>query len=111
MLAGLRHDSLVGGNYEQCKIDPGGAGDHRMDQPFVAGHIHKVELDLVIGKLGKTEVDGDPSFAFLRQTITIGPGERLDESGFPVIDMTRSAPNDVSHGRHGTTPRLTPESV
>jgi hypothetical protein len=56
-----------------------------------------VELEAVIQELGETEIDGDASVPFLGETITVGPGERLDQGGLPVIDVAGGPEDDVVH--------------
>src|ERR1051325_7812745 len=36
---GLRHDAIVGGHGEKNEIDAVGAGEHVLDEAFVAGHV------------------------------------------------------------------------
>jgi len=98
VLAGLRHHTLVRGNHEQGEIDPRRSSDHRVDKPLVSRHVDKVELNVVVGKLGKTEFDGDAAFAFFGQTITIGACKRLHQGRLAVVDVSRSSPHNVPHG-------------
>ena len=39
VLAGLRHDRVVGGDDEQRQVEAGRAGEHVADEPLVAGHV------------------------------------------------------------------------
>ncbi len=38
VLAGLRHQAVVGGHHQQHAIDAAGAGQHVVDEALVAGH-------------------------------------------------------------------------
>ncbi len=97
MLAGLRHHALVGRHDEQCPINPGRPGDHGVDQPLVPGDVHEVELEVGLGQLREAEVDGDPPLALLREPVTVGAGEGLDERGLAVVDVTGGAEDDMAH--------------
>ena len=44
MFTRLRHDGIVGGHDEDGKIDARGAGEHVLDEAFVAGHIDNAEV-------------------------------------------------------------------
>src|ERR1041385_2792059 len=43
MLASLRHDRIVGGDDQDDKIDAGGAGEHVLDEAFMARNIDDAE--------------------------------------------------------------------
>jgi hypothetical protein len=67
MLAGLRHDAVIGRHGEQHEVDAGGAGQHVVDQRLVARHIDEAD-DIAIGAgpIGITQIDGDAALLFLR---------------------------------------------
>ena len=97
VLAGLGHDPLIRGNHEQGEVDPGGAGDHGVNQTLVARDIDEVELHVVGGDLGKPEVDGDASIPFFGQSIAIGPGQGLHEGRLAVIDVAGGSKDNMLH--------------
>ena len=43
MFARLRHDAVIGGDRQQREIDAAGAGQHGVDEAFVAGHVDEAE--------------------------------------------------------------------
>ncbi len=97
VLAGLRHHALVGRHHQERPIDAGRAGNHGVDQPLMPGDVHEVQLEVILAQLGEAEVDGDPPFPFLREPVTVGAGECLDQGGLAVIDVTGGAEDDVTH--------------
>ncbi len=62
------------------------------------GHVNKVQLEIVVEKLGETEIDGDSTFTLLWQPIAVGSREGLDQTRLAVIDVTRSTPYNMPHG-------------
>ena len=92
VLARLRHDAVVGGDHEQHHVDSGGAGDHLADEPLVAGHVHHAHRAPTRKfELREAELDGDATLLLLGQPIGIGAGERFDERGLAVVDVTGGA--------------------
>ena len=47
MLAGLRHDAIVGRDHQQRQIDAGDARQHRPDKLLMTGHVD--EADPAVG--------------------------------------------------------------
>ena len=92
MLPRLRAHSLGQCHDQQCGVDAAGPGEHRMDEALVPGNIDKAKR---IG-VGITKVDGDAAPLFLGQTIGVHTGQRFDQRGFSVIDVTGRADD---HGR------------
>ena len=99
MLAGLRHDSLVGGHDQENEVDPGHPRHHVMDELFVArniddpdgGHAGQIQI-------GETELDGDAPFLLLFQPIRLDTGKHPDKTGLAVIHMTGGAEDYFTHG-------------
>ena len=54
VLARLRHDGIVGRDDEQGEVDAGGAGEHVLDEPLVAGHVHDAEAVVAAGRGGRS---------------------------------------------------------
>ena len=77
VFAGLRHDRVVGRDDEQGEVDAGGPGEHVLDEPLVAGHVHDAEAVVAEVEAGEADVDGDAAGLLLRQ---------------PVASRCRSAP-------------------
>jgi hypothetical protein len=100
MLAGLRHDPLVGGNHQHDQIHPADAGDHGPDKAFMAGHIDDPELDVPRQfKMREAELDGDAPLLLLLQAIRVDTGQSPDQGGLTVIDMAGGAEYEMLHGR------------
>ena len=93
VLAGLGHHAVVRGHYEQHQVDGGDAGDHVFDEFFMAGHI---DDGSGIAEMGKADVDGQAARLLLLQAIGIDAGERLDQGGLAVIDVTGGAENKMT---------------
>jgi len=68
----------------------------------VAGDIHETESQLFAIRAGQFEVresqvNGYSAAFFFLQTVGVNPGEGLDQSGLPVIDVPRGADDDGLH--------------
>ncbi len=88
MLERLRFDSVIGGDSQQCKINPARTGQHRMHETLVARHVDEAEnLPLRNWQIREAEIDGDPARFFFFQAVTIDPGQGFDQSGLPMIDV------------------------
>jgi len=98
MLACLRHQALVRRDHQQRSIDTRGPRHHCVDQSLVPRDIDEMELQLVLGKLGESQIDGDPPFSLLGQSIAIGARECLYQGGLAMIDVTGCSEYDVAHG-------------
>ena len=100
MLLGLGHDPFVGGDDEQCDVDAGRAGEHVLDESFMAGDVHDTGLDPAGQRQGgKTEIDGDAAAFLFLPAIGIDAGERLHERCLAVVDMSRGTDYEPS-GTH-----------
>jgi hypothetical protein len=95
VLARLRHHRLVGRHDEDDGVEPPDAGEHVLDEPFVSGHVHERERELVGGPVGEPEVDGDAAGLLLLQPIRVGAGEGEHQRALAVIDVTGGADDDV----------------
>jgi hypothetical protein len=96
VLARLRHRPVVGGHHQQHVVDAGGAGQHVVDQFFVARHVDEAQHGSVgQRRIGVTEVERDAARLLFRQAVGIDAGERLHQRGLAVVDVTRSADNHL----------------
>ncbi|MCY4508871.1 MAG: hypothetical protein OXG35_18230, partial [Acidobacteria bacterium] len=102
MLAGLRHDRLVGGDDEEHAVDAARAGQHVLDEALVAGHVHERQPGVAVAPVRESEIDGDPARLLLLQPIRIGAGQGPDESALAVVDVSGGADDDVAG--HGVSP-------
>ena len=75
VLAGLRHDGVVGRDDEDGEIDAGGPGEHILDEALVSGHVDDAEP--VAGDLerGEADVDGDAAHLLFGQSVAVDPRE------------------------------------
>ena len=88
MLAGLRHDAVVGGDHQQHEIDAGGAGQHVVDEFLVAGHVDEAEHGAVRRRqIGEAEIDGNAARFLLLEPVGIDAGQRAHQRGLAVVDM------------------------
>ena len=100
MLAGLRHDTVISGHHQQQQVDAAGAGEHVVHETLMAGHVDKT-AELAVTQIGiqVTQIDGDAALTLRRALISGNTGERLQQSGFAVVDMPARADD---HGRAPT---------
>ena len=60
-----------------------------LDHPLVPRYVDEAENEVIgHGKIGKSQVDGDPAQLLFLESIGIDPGQRLDEGRLAVVDMT-----------------------
>ena len=53
----LRLDGLVGGDYQDHRVNPAHAGEHVFHESFVAGNIHKAQPDFAQIEVSKADVN------------------------------------------------------
>ena len=81
-----------------AKSIPHAPGNHRMHEPFVAGHIDEAEhVAIVERRIGVTELDRDAARLFFLEPIGVDAGQRAHQRRLAVIDMP-GGPDD--HGRN-----------
>ena len=107
MLAGLRHDAVVGGDHQQHEIDAGGAGQHVVDEFFVARHVDEAEHGTVQRRqIGEAEIDGNAARLFFFQPVGIDAGQRAHQRGLAVIDVAGgSDDHDAGSGKDAAARR------
>ncbi len=107
VLARLRLDAFIGGYYEQNEIDAACSGEHVADEALVAGNIYEADADFAESEKCEADINGDAAALFFFEAIRMSAGERGDECGFAVVDVTGSADYDVFHcGRNDSAGRL-----
>lgn len=99
MFAGLRHDSLVGGNDQQNEIYTGGSGHHGTHETLMSRHVHNAHA-LPSGKIGvgKTQFYGDAAALFFAETVAIYTCKCPDERCLAVVDMPGGSHDDRHDG-------------
>ena len=107
VLDALGHDPIVGRDHHQVQIDPGRPRDHRPDEALVARDVD--ERQPPPGGQGQRRVaerDGDAALALLREPVGVDAGERADQSGLAVIDVSGGAQRERGGGGgRGRVPR------
>src|SRR3954464_9941270 len=99
MLAGLRHDRVVGRDDQEGEVDAGGPGEHVLDEPLVPGAVHDAQVVVAQVEPGEPDVDGDAAGLLLGQAVAVGPGQGLDERRLAVVDVAGRAEDQVAgHG-------------
>jgi hypothetical protein len=94
VLAGLRHDALVGGDDEQHSVNAAHAREHVFDEVAVAGHVYHAD-GLAVGQREprEAEVNRHLAFAFFFEAVGVDAGQRFDEGGLAVIHVAGGADN------------------
>ena len=97
MLDGLRLDAFRRRHDEQGGVDAGGAGQHVVHEALMARHIDETQLPAVAQvAVGIAEIDGDAARLLFLQAIGVDAGQRFDERGLAMVDMTRGADDHAS---------------
>ena len=121
MLFRLRHPPIVSGDDQQGEVDRADAGDHVLDEVFVARNVDDPETKRGRRRrgrrkvqVGEAEVDRDPAQLLFRQTIRIGAGQRFDQRALAMIDMAGggdecivATAGHVDHGKSALIKALT----
>ena len=98
VLPRLRHHRLIGRHDENDEVDAAGAREHVLHESLVAGDVDKRQIQIAGRRVREAQVDRDAALLFFLQPIGIGPGQRLHERAFPVIDVTGGPDDDGFHG-------------
>ena len=76
----LGHHALVGGDNQQGQVDCADAGQHILDEPFVARDVNDADFAPAgQGHPGKAEVNGHLPLFFFGQAVGVDVGEGLDQ--------------------------------
>jgi hypothetical protein len=73
------------------------AGQHILDESLVPGDIDQPEAHIAERQVGETEIDRDPAFLLFFEAVGIYSGQRFDERGLAVIDVSGGADDDSLH--------------
>ncbi len=75
VLLGLRLPALGGGDDEQAGVDGAHPGQHVLDEPHVAGHVHQRQRRTRGQRRGgEPQVDGQATGLLLGEPVGVGPG-------------------------------------
>ena len=118
VLVRLRPRALARVDHEQEEVDPGRTGDHRPHEPLVPGDVDEREpLPARQLQLRVAELDRDPARLLLGQPVGVLAGQRADEPGLAVVDVTcgpdgqRHQRRDLTMIRHGfSSPQISVDS-
>ena len=97
MLSRLRFDRFIGRNHQQHEIETAGAREHVTHEPLVSRHINKTEANVAQLEKCKADIQGNASPLLFLQAVGMRAGQGLNQRGFPMIDMTGCADDDISH--------------
>ena len=97
VLARLRHRPLVARNNEQEQVDPGGPGQHVLDEALMTRHVHDARLDpLSQRQRGEAEIDRQASLPLLFPAVRVNTGECMHQRRLAMIDVSRRT-HDEGH--------------
>ena len=83
-------------------VDTVGAGQHVPDETFMPRNVHDPAVHVTgQAEMGEAQVDRNAALLFLLQPVGVGPGEKLDERGLAVVDVTGGADDGEAAGLHG----------
>ncbi len=102
VLASLRLDAFIGGNYEQDEVNSANASEHIAHETLMARNVDKSDTKLgsvCSGQVevGKTKIDGDAASLFFFQAVGVNAGKGFDQRCFAVVDMPGGADDDGLH--------------
>ena len=98
MLARLRHHPIIAGHHQQRVIDTANAGQHIGQKLFVAGDVDKTQHPPVgLRPVGVAEVDSHPARFLFRQAIGVDTGNRLQQRGFAVVNVSGGGNNHLNN--------------
>ncbi len=95
VLAGLRHDPVIGRHDQEHRVHAGGAGDHRLDEMLVAGNVDDADLQARDQARREPEFDRHAAFVLLLQAVGLAARQEFDKGGLAVVDVTGGAERDV----------------
>ncbi len=92
VLERLRPGALSSVDHEQEEVDARRPGDHRADEALVARDVDDRD-SRAVRQLERrvAEVDRDAPPPLLREAVRVLAGQRTDEPGLAVVDVTRGA--------------------
>ena len=97
MFLRLRHDAFICRDDKQRRIDPADARQHVLDEISMTRNIHNAHLFTARKcKPAESKFDGHLAGFFLFEAVGVRSGERFDQRGFSMVNMTCGANN--SHG-------------
>ena len=97
MFLGLRHPAVVRSHHQECEIDRAQSGDHVADEIFMPGNIDDAEEKPGSARCAKPRSIVMPrAFSSGNRSVSTA-GERFDQGGLAVIDVTGGRENEMLH--------------
>ncbi|MDR6357840.1 hypothetical protein Q3H58_004511 [Pseudomonas psychrotolerans] len=102
MLAGLRHDAIVGRHHQQGQVQATGPGQHVVHETLVSGHVDETgQLAIAQVSVDVAQVDGDAARLLFPAPITGNTGQGLDQRGLAMVDVAGGADDHEGGTRRG----------
>src|SRR5262249_17317004 len=95
-----RHDALVGSDHEHGQVYAAHAGQHVLDESFVAGDVHDLDGEVRLLDECEAQVDRDAASLLLGEAVGVGARQRLHQRGLAVVDVPGGADDDVAGAAH-----------
>ena len=109
VLASLGHHEFISRDDKHDHVDSAHAGQHVLNESFVARNVDEADGRIRIeNKIGKSDIDCDSAVLLFLQAVGVDAGERLDERGLAVIDMSSRSYDNVRHNKSCTSGRGSP---
>ena len=65
MLQGLGHNAFFGGDQEEHEVHAADAGEHVVDEFFVAGHVDNADVQMaIVGQGAVARINGNAALLF-----------------------------------------------
>ena len=89
VLPGLGHDRLVGSHDEEGEVDAAHSGQHVLDEPLVAGHVHDADLPPAGQRQPReAQVDGHLPPLLLLEPVGVDARQGAHKAGLTVINVS-----------------------
>ncbi len=89
MLQRLRLDPVIGRDHEQSEINSARARQHSVHEALMTGHIDEAKNGAGHDRqIGEAEIDGHTPRLFLLQPVAVDSGQRFDQGGLAMVDVT-----------------------
>ncbi len=98
MLTRLRHYAVIAGHHQQSVINAANARQHVRKELFMPRNINKAQHAAIrLGPVGIAQIDGHPALFLFRQAVGVNAGNRLQQRGFSVVDVTGGGNNHFNN--------------
>jgi len=98
VLARLRHYPVIAGHHQQGMVNPTDPGQHVGQKLLVPRHVDKSQhLAIRLRPVGITQIYGHAALLLFRQAVGVDAGDRLQQGGFAVVNMTGGGNNHFNN--------------